>query len=118
MGGFQGNHWANSKISPPSTQAGGLLVHSTGFPLPSLPAWAESHLTSLLGKDTPPKLYSGASLQVQRQQRMDEVESMFQQLQQRQVKWVAKLRKTAVEIFTWQIQFWHYSGTWLTCSYP
>lgn len=56
------------------------------MPLPSPPQWVESGLAVLLGRDIPPKHYSGASLQVQRQQRMDEVENMLQQLQQRQVR--------------------------------
>ncbi len=67
-------------------QAGSLLVHSTRIPVPSLPKWVESGLARLLGRDTPPKRYSGASLQVQRQQRMDEMENMLQQIQQRQVE--------------------------------
>ncbi|XP_064393773.1 uncharacterized protein LOC135341193 isoform X2 [Halichondria panicea] len=68
-----------------SVYAGSLLVHSTRIPVPSLPKWVESGLARLLGRDTPPKRYSGASLQVQRQQRMDEMENMLQQIQQRQV---------------------------------
>lgn len=50
-----------------------------------LPSWLTSALGSVLAKDPPPKLYSGASLSVQAQQRADELEQLMAAMYTRQV---------------------------------
>lgn len=61
------------------TQVGGLTVYLTGpLPLPTLPSWFSSLFGWLLAPEPPPPpLFSGATLEVQRQQRMDQIERMM-----------------------------------------
>lgn len=62
---------------------GSVLVQATGLRLPRPPSWLTSALASMLAKDPPPRIYSGASLSVQAQQRTDEVEQLLASLHQR-----------------------------------
>ena len=67
---------------PFSLQLAGLVVHhTTTLPLPALPSW----LGKLQLAERPPAIYSGASLEVQRQQRMEELERTMMTMYQRQV---------------------------------
>ena len=66
-----------------SLQLGGLLARVSGLRLPSLPGSVCSLLHKLIGDDPPPQLYSGATIQVQRSQRTDELERMMNEMQQR-----------------------------------
>ena len=61
------------------TQVGGLTVYLTGpLPLPTPPSWFSSLFGWLLAPEPPPPpLFSGATLEVQRQQRMDQIERMM-----------------------------------------
>ena len=61
------------------TQVGGLTVYLTGpLPLPTPPSWSSSFFGWLLAPEPPPPpLFSGATLEVQRQQRMDQIERMM-----------------------------------------
>ena len=66
-----------------SLQLGGLLTRTSGVRLPNLPGPVCSLLNKLVGDDPPPQLYSGATIQVQRSQRTDELERMMNEMQQR-----------------------------------
>lgn len=66
-----------------SPQLGGLLTRVSGLRLPSLPGTVCSLLHKVVGDDPPPQLYSGATIQVQRSQRTDELERMMNEMQQR-----------------------------------
>lgn len=73
------------------TQLGGLFTRASGLRLPNLPSSARSLLYKLVGEDTPPQLYSGATIQVQRSQRTDEIERMMNEMQQRRHRRVIRI---------------------------
>ena len=62
-----------------TTQVGGLTVYLTGpLPLPTPPSWLSSFFGWLLAPEPPPPpIFSGATLEVQRLQRMDQIERMM-----------------------------------------
>ena len=67
------------------------MTRSTGLQLPSLPGPVCSLLQKVVGDDTPPQLYSGATVQVQRAQRTDEIERMMNEMQRRRHRRVIRI---------------------------
>lgn len=78
-------------------QLGGMLVHLSGITLPKPPSWLTAGLQRLICHESPPKLFSGASLQVQSQQRTDALERLMMSMQNRQV-WRGALAFAAVVV--------------------
>ena len=66
-------------------QLGGLIIKGLGVPILPIPSWLGSFFKKLLSQDPPPRLYSGASLSVQAQQRTDEIEQLMAAMYNRQV---------------------------------
>ena len=59
------------------------MTRVSGLRLPYLPGSVCSLLYKLVGDDPSPHIYSGATIQVQRSQRTDELERMMNEMQQR-----------------------------------
>ncbi len=91
------HHQPTIQLDPPPPvflyQLGGLLVRFMGVSLPCSPGWASASLEKVLARDPPPRLFSGASLSVQAQQRTDEIEQLMAAMYNRQVRMPAVLIK-------------------------
>ena len=73
--------WHNHLFFTPSQVAGLVVHHTTTLPCLPLPSWLGRPLLT----ESPPSVFSGASLEVQRQQRIEQLERTMMTMYQRQV---------------------------------